>query len=107
MEKNLNILDQYGLRKKMMACMKNERSNLNVMIIALKYFGSCDVLQLEESFQETCFGHVSSKACQYATRGEKVYKWLKYAFIKFASKHICKNASPNPKKYSKIKHEWN
>jgi len=87
--------------------MKNERSNLNVMIIALKYFGSCDVLQLEESFQETCFGHVSSKACQYATRDEKVYKWFKYVFIKFASKHICKNASLDPKKYSKGKHEWN
>ncbi len=61
-----------------MACMKNERSNLNVMIIAWKYFGSCDVLELEESFQETCFGHVFSKACQYSTRDEKVYKWLKY-----------------------------
>jgi hypothetical protein len=47
MAKNsINILDQYGLRKKMMACMKNERLNLNVMIIALKYFGNCDVLEL-------------------------------------------------------------
>ncbi len=62
----------------MMACMKNERSNLNVMIIALKYFGSCDVLELEESFQKTCFGHVFSKAYQYSIRDEKVYKWLKY-----------------------------
>jgi hypothetical protein len=35
----------------MLACMKNERSNLNVMMIAWKYFGSCDVLDLEESFQ--------------------------------------------------------
>ncbi len=57
----------------MMACVKNERSNLNVMIIALKYFESCDVLEMEESFQETCFRHVFSKACQYATRNEKVY----------------------------------
>jgi len=62
----------------MMACMKNERSNLNVMINTLKYFGSCDDLELEESFQETCFGHVFSKTCQYSTRDEKVYKWLKY-----------------------------
>jgi hypothetical protein len=67
----INILDEYGLRKKMMACMKNVRSNLNVMIIALKYFGSCDVLELKESFQETCFGHVFSKAYQYATKDEK------------------------------------
>jgi hypothetical protein len=57
--------------------MKNERSNLNVMIIAWKYFGSCDVLELEESIQETCFGHVFSKSCQYSTRDEKVYKQLK------------------------------
>jgi hypothetical protein len=47
------------------------------------------------------------KACQYATRDEKVYKWLKYVFIKFASKHICKNASLDPEIYSKGKHEWN
>jgi hypothetical protein len=73
-KKLINILDQYGLRKKMMACMNNERSNLNVIITVLKYFGSCDVLKLEENFQETCFGHVFSKACQYATRNENVYK---------------------------------
>ncbi len=36
---------------------ENERSNLNVKLIAWKYFGSCDVLELEESFRETCFGH--------------------------------------------------
>jgi len=69
---SINILDQYGLRKKMMACMKNERSNLNAMIIAWKYFGSYYVLELEEKFQETYFCPVFSEACQYSTRDENL-----------------------------------
>jgi hypothetical protein len=31
----------------------------------------------------TCFGHVFSKACQYAINDEKVCKYFKYVFIKF------------------------
>jgi hypothetical protein len=35
------------------------------MIIVLKLV-KCEVLGLNESFQGVCFGHVFSKACQYA-----------------------------------------
>jgi hypothetical protein len=101
-KKLINILDEYGLRKMMMTCMKNKRSNLNVMIITLKYFGSYDVLQLEESFQETCFCHVFSKACQYATRDEKVYKWFKYVFIKFALSRFAKMHHLTQKNITKV-----
>jgi len=43
---------------------------------------SCDVLGLEESFQGICFGC----ACSYATIDEKVWKVLRYVFIKVAQR---------------------
>jgi hypothetical protein len=57
-------LDKYGLRKKIIAYVKNEGSNLHVMmIIALKAIVNYEYLGLEKSFQGTCFGHAFSKAC--------------------------------------------
>jgi hypothetical protein len=47
--------------------MKDEMSNVNFMIIVLKFVVSCEALTLEESFQVINFGHVISKACQYVT----------------------------------------
>jgi hypothetical protein len=61
---------------------KDKGSNLNTMIDVLTIFLSCDILGLEENYQGTCFGHAFSKACQYATMDEKVYKNLTYIFIK-------------------------
>jgi hypothetical protein len=45
---------------------KDQGSNLNTLKNALKFVVKCETLGLEESFQGTCFGHVFSKACQYA-----------------------------------------
>jgi hypothetical protein len=58
------------------------------MTIALKSIVSYDMLGLEESFQNTCFRHAFSKACQYATTDEKVCKDLQYVSIKFAQKDL-------------------
>jgi hypothetical protein len=40
------------------------------MIATQKLIVNCDVLDVEESFHGTCFGHAFSKACQYATMDE-------------------------------------
>jgi hypothetical protein len=77
-----NLFDQYGLRNKTIAYVKNEGSNLNTMIIVLKCVVKCEVFGLGESFQGTCFGHVFSMTCQYATTNEKVCKNLKFVLIK-------------------------
>jgi hypothetical protein len=83
--KNLTkLLDSYVLRKQIIAYIKDEGSNLNIMIIALKSIVSCDVLGLEKSFQGTCFSYAFSKACQYATIDEKICKDLQYVSIKIA-----------------------
>jgi len=57
------LLNQYDLRKKIIAYVKNEGANLNAMTTALKFVVDCEVLGLEESFQRTCFGHAFFKAC--------------------------------------------
>jgi len=77
-------LDSYALRRKIIAYVKDEGSNMNTMTTTLKSIVSCDMLGLEESLQGTCFGHAFSKACQYATIEEKVYKDLQYVSIKSA-----------------------
>jgi len=79
------LFDQYGLRNKIIAYVKDEGSNLNTMTIALKYIVKCEIFRLDESFQGACFGHVFSKACQYVTTNEKVCKNLKFVSIKSTS----------------------
>jgi hypothetical protein len=78
----IELLNKYDLRKKNIAYIKNEGSNLNTMVVALKYVINCDILCLVESFWDSCFGHAFSKACQYVLANEKVCKGLKYVFVK-------------------------
>jgi hypothetical protein len=52
------LFNQYGLRKKFITYVKDEGSNLTTMTIALKSIVKCEILGLDESLQNTCFGHV-------------------------------------------------
>ncbi len=81
-KKLTKLLDNYALEKKFIAYVKDEGSNLNTMTTTLKSIVSCDMLGLEESFQDTSFGHVFSKACQYAIIKGKNYKDLQHVSIK-------------------------
>ncbi len=58
--------------KKTIVYLKDEGSNLNIMTTTLKSIVSCGMLGLEENFQGICFGHAFFKACQSATKKEKV-----------------------------------
>jgi len=54
----IELFDQDGLKRKIIAYVKDEGSNSNVMIIALISIVRCEVLGLDESFQDSiCFGH--------------------------------------------------
>ncbi len=44
------LVDKYGLRKKIIAYVKDEGSNFNAMTIALKAIMNCEFLSLEENF---------------------------------------------------------
>jgi hypothetical protein len=77
-----SLFNQYGLRRKIIVYVKNERSNLNAITIILKSIMKCEAWSLDESFQRTCFGHVFSKACQYTTTNERICINLKFVSIK-------------------------
>ncbi len=78
----IDLLDKFGLRKKIIAYVKDESSNMNAMTFALKSIVSCETLSLQKSFNGTCFGHVFSKACQYATIDEKMCKNIRFVSVK-------------------------
>jgi len=61
------LLDIYKQTKKIIAYVKDEGFNLNTIATTLKSIVNCDLLNLEENFQRTCFYHVFSERCQHAT----------------------------------------
>jgi hypothetical protein len=85
-----NLLDKFGLRKKIIAYVKDEGSNLNAMTFVLKFVVNCETLGLQENFNGTRFGHVFSKACQYVITNEKVCKNIRYVFIKSTQANLQK-----------------
>ncbi len=84
----IDLLDKFGLRKKIIAYVKDESSNMNAMTFALKSIVSCETLSLQKSFNGTCFGHVFSKACQYATTDEKMCINLMYVSINATQENL-------------------
>jgi hypothetical protein len=70
----IELLDQYDLRMKIIAYVKDEGANLNVMTTIVKIVVDCEVLGMEDKFQSTCFGHAFFKACQYGTIKKKFVK---------------------------------
>lgn len=71
------LLDQYGLRKQIVVYVKYEGSNLNGMTNSFKFVMCCEILNLQESFQGSCFGHDALKACQYVTPKKKMCNFVK------------------------------
>jgi hypothetical protein len=67
---------------------KDEGFNLNSITIALNFVMNYEVLGLKENFQGNYFDLVFSKACQYGTLNDKVYKGLKYVSIKIAQRNL-------------------
>jgi len=74
------LLDEYDLRKKIIAYVKDEGANLNAMIVISKSMVDYEVLNMEESFQGGCFGHLFYKACQYGTTLKKSLQKLNICF---------------------------
>ncbi len=86
---NLNeLLDSYGLKKKIIAYLKDEGAILNSMTITFKSIVNCEILGLEESFNGIYFGHAFSKTYQYVIIEKKVCKSCKIVSIKFAQFEI-------------------
>ncbi len=52
-----DLLEKYGLRKKVVAYVKDEGFNLEITIIVFKLVVDFEILSMEESFQRTYFGY--------------------------------------------------
>ncbi len=61
----------------MIKFVKDEGINLISMATTLCFVVDCHLLKLQQIYEGTCFGHIMSKACQYATNDEKVTTCLK------------------------------
>jgi uncharacterized membrane protein YccF (DUF307 family) len=57
----------YNLLDKIIAYVKNEGGNLSTLAWTLTFIVSCTLLASVAPWQRSCFGHASSKTCQYAT----------------------------------------
>ncbi len=99
-------MDSFGLRKKIIAFVKDEGVNLNAMIFALRSIVNCDILGLKESFNGSCFGHVLCKGCQYGIVEENICKDMRFVSIKNAQFEIQKCITWL-KKFGKGNQEWN
>ena len=85
------LLDEFQLTKKIFAWVKHEGSNLTTLERALQLTVSCDVLDIKQPYIGACFGHVMSKAYQYATDDEKVCRDMTELSLRFtqAALQLC------------------
>jgi hypothetical protein len=66
------FLVKYQFTSKIIVYVKDEGTNLNTLAFTLTSVVSCAPLQLATPFNGTYFGHVMSKACQYAIDDIKI-----------------------------------
>ncbi len=78
------LLVEFNLTSKVIAYVKDEGANLNSFTTTLTSIMSCEPLQLLQPFVGFCFGHVMSKACQYAMNEAKVGAGMKEVNLKDA-----------------------
>jgi hypothetical protein len=67
------------------------------MTNALKSVVNCEFLALEESFQGSCFSHVSSKTYVNVAQHIKKFANISNIYLLCLHKQICKSASLGPK----------
>jgi hypothetical protein len=67
-----SLLATYQLTNKVIAYVKEENTNLNMLAIVLTSVVSCELLQLLSPFSGICFGHAISNACQHAINDIKL-----------------------------------
>jgi len=78
----------FGLLNKVIAFVKDKGTNIRIMTTTLKNIVFCDMLDLPTPFARTCWGHVMSKATQYAIDDIKVCGGLREANLKSAQSKL-------------------
>jgi hypothetical protein len=85
------LLEKFGLIHHVFGLVKNEGKNLGSMATTLRSIIDCKTLRILQLYERTCFGHVMSKICQYATNDDKVSTRLTFRECERFSSCIAKN----------------
>jgi hypothetical protein len=84
------LLDRIGLLHQVIAFVKDEGINLSTMVVAMHSIIDYEPLKILRVYEGTCFGHVMSKACQYATNDNKISIGLRNVSVKEAQSGLQK-----------------
>jgi hypothetical protein len=84
------LLNSFGLFTKVIAYVKDERSNLNTFISILTFVLSYYSLQLACPFVNSCFDHAMSKVAQYANDDTNVCMGFSKVSLKKAQSSLYK-----------------
>jgi len=76
------LLDKCGLLHKVIAFVKDEDTNLSTMATTMHSIIDYEPLKIHRVYEGTCFGHVMSKTCQYATNDDKIFVGLRNVSVK-------------------------
>jgi hypothetical protein len=80
------LLDIFGILHRVIAFVKDEGTYFCAMATTLHSIIDCEPLKIFRVHEGTCFGHVMSKAHEYATNG-----WTKKCQCEKTSKWFTKN----------------
>jgi hypothetical protein len=76
------LLDIFGILHRVIAFVKEEGTNLSTLVTILHSIINCEPLKIHRVYEGTCFGHVMSKAYQYATNDEFSFVGLRNVNVK-------------------------
>jgi len=99
------LLQKFELIHWVIAFEKHESSNLGTMATSLQLIINCELLKLLQVYERICFGHVTSKTCQYVMNDDKVLVGLILVNVKDAQIGLQKIIS-RIKKSGKGKQKW-
>jgi hypothetical protein len=99
------LLAKFQLMDKVITYVKDESSNLNTLVVTLFSIVTYAPLQLEDPLASFCYGHVMSKACQYATIDTKLCVGMKEVLLKDVHSTLQRTML-SIKKSSKGKQKW-
>jgi len=78
------LLSKFGLVHRVITFVKNDGNSLGTMATTICFIIICQPLKINHVYEGTYFGHVMSKACQYAINDDKVSKGLMQVNVKDA-----------------------
>jgi hypothetical protein len=84
------LLDENGLRKKIIAYVKDERENLNAMRIAINLWLVVRLWVWKKVFRVIVFAISFFKTCQYVTTEKKVHEIFKCLSIQVIESNLQK-----------------